>query len=111
MNEVINITIGLIYQEYRRALDIRYDERRRHDLMSVMLYRAEEMGYDDYKRGNEQVPRLFNQEVGLRDAWLMGFAQAAISDSVEQLRELQRKRQQDPAEAVEPHGGDDGRCE
>ena len=109
MNEVINITIGLIYHEYRRALDIRYDERRRHDLMSVMLYRAEEMGYDDYKRGNEQVPRLFNQEAGLRDAWLMGFAQAAISDSVEQLRELQRKRQQDTVEEVEGHGGDDGR--
>ncbi|WP_156894838.1 hypothetical protein [Janthinobacterium sp. 1_2014MBL_MicDiv] len=109
MNEVINITIGLIYQEYCRALGIRYDDRRRHDLMSVMLYRAEEMGYDDYKRGNEQVPRLFNKEVGLRDAWLMGFAQAAISDSVEQLMELRRKRQLEPAEAAERHGGDDGR--
>lgn len=110
MNEVINITIGLIYYEYCRALDIRDDERRRHELMSVMLYRAEEMGYDDYKRGIEQVPRLFNREVGLRDAWLMGFAQAAIRDSVEQLMELRRKRQQDPAETVEHHGGDDGRC-
>lgn len=109
MNDVINITIGLIYHEYRRALDIRYDEKQRHELMSVMLYRAEEMGHDDYKRGNGQVPRLFNSEVGLRDAWLMGFAQAAIRDSVEQLMELQRNRQQDPAEAVEPRGGDDGR--
>ena len=109
MNEVINITIGLIYYEYCRALDIRYDERRRHDLMSVMLYRAKEMGFDDYKRGTGQVPRLFNREVGLRDAWLMGFAQAAISDSVEQLRALQRKRQQNPADEVEHQGGDDGR--
>jgi len=110
MDEVINITISLIYHEYCRALDIRYDEQRRHDLMSVMLYRAEEMGYDDYKRGNEKVPRLFNQEVGLRDAWLMGFSQAAIRDSVEQLMEFRRNRQQDPAEEVERHGGGDERC-
>lgn len=86
MNEVLEITIRLIYQDYCRALDMQYHRQHRHDLMSVLLFRAEEIGYDDYARGNNQVPRLFNYQIGLRDAWLMGFAEAAIRDSVSQLR-------------------------
>ncbi|CAM3147207.1 hypothetical protein [Janthinobacterium lividum] len=86
MDEVLSITIRLIYQDYCRALDMQYDAHRRHGLMSVLLFRAEEIGYDDYARGNNQVPRLFNCQIGLRDAWLMGFAEAAIRDSVNQLR-------------------------
>lgn len=86
MDEVLSITIRLIYQDYCRVLDMQYHPQRRHELMSVLLFRAEEIGYDDYARGNNQVPRLFNCQLGLRDAWLMGFAEAAIRDSVNQLR-------------------------
>jgi len=86
MDEVLSITIRLIYQGYCRALDMQYDAQHRHELMSVLLFRAEEIGYDDYARGNSRVPRLFSCQVGLRDAWLMGFAEAAIRDSVDQLR-------------------------
>ncbi|QKY12043.1 hypothetical protein [Janthinobacterium lividum] len=86
MDDVLSITIRLIYQDYCRALEMQYDPQRRHEFMSVLLFRAEEIGYDDYTRGNNQVPRLFNCQIGLRDAWLMGFAEAAIRDSVNQLR-------------------------
>jgi hypothetical protein len=86
MDEVLSITIRLIYQGYCRALDMQYDAQHRHELMSVLLFRAEEIGYDDYARGNSRVPRLFSCQVGLRDAWLMGFAEAAIRDSVKKLK-------------------------
>lgn len=86
MNDILDMTIRLIYQDYCRALDMHYSPKSRHDLMSVLQFRAEEIGYDDYARGNNQVPRLFDCQPGLRDAWLMGFAEAAIRDSVDQLR-------------------------
>ena len=87
MDEVLQITIRLIYNEYCRALGMWYAPQRRHELMSLMLYRAEEIGYDDYARGNNQVPYFFDSRVELRDAWLMGFAAAGIRDSVNQLRQ------------------------
>jgi hypothetical protein len=86
MDEVLSITIRLIYQGYCRALGMQYDAQHRYERMSVLLFRAEEIGFDDYARGNNQVPRLFSCQVELRDAWLMGFAEAAIRDSVDQLR-------------------------
>lgn len=89
MSDVLNITIRLIYHDYCRALDTHYDENERHTVLSLMLWRAEEMGYDDYGRGNNQVPCLFNSRAQLRDAWLLGFAHAAIHDSVMQLRQRQ----------------------
>jgi len=94
MDEVLSITIRLIYQDYCRALDMQYDAQHRHERMSVLLFRAEEIGYDDYARGNNQVPHLFNCQIGLRDAWLMGFAEAAIRDSVNQLRASSRSSRQ-----------------
>jgi len=49
-----------------------------------------------------QVPGLFKRQAVLHDAWLMGFAEAAIRDSVDQLLALRKARQLDADAATSP---------
>ena len=109
MNEVFDMVISTIYREYCWALDRQCDSPQQREIISLMRYRAEEMGYDDYARGRLQVPGLFKRQAALHDAWLMGFAEAAIRDSVDQLLALRRARQLDADAANSQQGGDDGR--
>lgn len=95
MNEILQITISLIFHEYRRAQHWAGNPARRHEIMTLMRYHAEEMGSSDYTRGQSEVPYLFASEPGLRDAWLLGFATAGIRDSVSQILKRQEIGQQE----------------